>query len=343
MKQRGINYDTGIEFDEKYHSRPEFDITVVKRELEIIRTDLNCNAIRISGTDIGRLTATAEAALKLGLEVWLSPHLHDKDEQQTLDYTVKCAIAAEHLRKQYSELIFILGCELTFFMKGILKGENIFERLGNPISLFWRLKILSSHNRPLNAFLKKLNNAVRQVFQGQVTYSSAPIEAVDWSLFDFVCLDYYREVRNRNSYAEQLKRHFSHGKPVIITEFGCCTYKGAEDKGARGWLITDQKKSPLQIKGNYVRDEQIQAGELSDLLYILGGAKVDGMFVFTFISPALTFNDEKRFDLDMASYSLVKSFVDSYGDTYPDMTWEPKESFKTVAKYYSGIAELNKT
>ena len=337
MRQRGINYDIGIEFDEKYHSRPKFDIVIVKRELEIIKTDLHCNAIRISGTDIERLITTAEAALKLGFEVWLSPHLHDKDEQHTLDYTVKCAIAAELLRKQYSKLIFILGCELTFFMKGILKGKNVFERLGNPISLLWRLKILGLHNKPLNAFLIKVNNAVRQVFYGEVTYSSAPIEAVDWSLFDFVCLDYYREARNRSSYAERLKRHFSHDKQVIITEFGCCTYKGAEDKGARGWTITDQKKIPLQIHGNYVRDEQIQAQELSDLLYILDEAKVDGLFVFTFISPALTYNEDKRFDLDMASYSLVKSYVDRYGDTYPDMTWEPKESFRTVARYFSKL------
>lgn len=335
MKQRGINYDVGIVFNEKYHSRPEFEIAIVKRELEIIKTDLHCNAIRISGTDIGRLTETAEEALKLGFEVWLSPHLHDHDEQQTLDYTVKCAIAAEHLRKQYSKLIFILGCELTFFMNGILKGKNVFERLGNPISLVLRLKVLGLHNKPLNVFLTKANNRVRQVFHGQVTYSSAPIESVDWSLFDFVCLDYYRESRNRNSYAERLKRHFSHGKPVVITEFGCCTYKGAEDKGARGWTITDHEKSPPQIKGNYVRDEQIQAQELSDLLNILDDAKVNGMFVFTFVSPALTYNEDKRFDLDMASYSLVKSYVDRKGDKYPDMTWEPKESFRTVAKYFS--------
>lgn len=136
---------------------------------------------------------------------------------------------------------------------------------------------------------------------------------------------------------KDFKRHFSHGKPVVITEFGCCTYKGAEDKGARGWAIMDQKKSPLQIKGNYVRDEQIQAQELSDLLYVLDKAKVNGMFVFTFISPALTYNEDKRFDLDMASYSLVTSYAGRYGDTYPDMTWEPKESFRTVANYFSKL------
>ncbi len=59
--------------------------------------------------------------------------------------------------------------------------------------------MLGAHNRPLNAFLAKANTVVRQVFGGQVTYASAPIEAVDWGVFDFVCLDYYRGARNRDS------------------------------------------------------------------------------------------------------------------------------------------------
>ena len=179
MEQPGINYDAGIEFHENYHSRPEFDITVVKRELEIIRKDLYCNAIRISGTDTQRLIITSGEALKLGFEVWLSPHLHDRNKNETHDYIVTCARAAELLRKQYSKLIFIVGCELTFFMNGI--------------------------------------------------------------------------------------------------------------------------------------------------------------FVFTFVSPALTYSEDPMYDLDMASYSLVRSYVDNFGVTYPDMKCEPKESFRTVADYFSKL------
>jgi len=29
------------------------------------------------------------------------------------------------------------------------------------------------------------------------------------------------------------------GKPVAITEFGCCTYAGALAAGGAGWLILD--------------------------------------------------------------------------------------------------------
>ena len=31
----------------------------------------------------------------------------------------------------------------------------------------------------------------------------------------------------------------------------------------------------------------------------------------------------------------VKSLVNRHGTTYPDMPWEPKESFKVVADYYA--------
>jgi hypothetical protein len=334
MKRKGINYDVGIEFHLDYMSRPIFDVGTMQRELEIIRQDLHCNAIRISGTDIERLIVTAEDALKQGFEVWLSPHLHDKNEAETLEYTVKCAAAAEKLRKQWPQLVFILGCELTWFMRGILKGDNFMERIGNPLSMWWRLKILGIHNKPLNAVLARMTSAVREIFHGQVTYASASIEAVDWRLFDFVCLDYYRGTRNRDSFGERLKRHFAHGKPVIITEVGLCTYQGAEDKGARGFMIVDSKDQQ-QLNGDYVRDERLQARELDDMLTILESAGVDGTFVFTFVSPALTYNENPKFDLDMASYSLVKSYADKRGTTYPDMTWEPKESFHAVADYYA--------
>ena len=334
MKRKGINYDVGIEFHQDYISRPIFDMAVTHRELEIIRQDLHCNAIRISGTDIGRLVMTAEEALKQGLEVWLSPHLHDKDPQTTLEYTIKCATAAEKLRQQWPQVVFVLGCELTWFMQGILPGNNFIKRLGNPLSMWWRLKVLKVHNKPLNAFLTKANAAVRTVFHGPVSYASAPIEAVDWSLFDFVCLDYYRAKQNRETYGQRLKRHFTHGKPVIISEVGLCAYRGAEDKGARGFAIIDPKNQ-RQLDGDYVRDERLQARELIDMLTILRSTGVDGTFVFTFVSPALSHNENPKFDLDMASYSIVKSYADKRGTTYPDMTWEPKESFRAVADYYA--------
>ncbi len=325
MKRKGVNYDVGrVMMGE--HWRPTFDPKIVHHELEIIKNDLHCNAIRICGLAIDRLMTAAEDALKQGLEVWLSPEMWDKSQEETLDYLVKAAAAVEKLREHWpQQLVFSIGSELTLFMQGIVEGNNFMERMGHPA--FWEHIKAGVHNKPLNAFLARANEAVRQAFRGNVTYISVPLETVDWSLFDFVGVDMYREARIKDSYGDLIKRYFVHNKPVIIGEFGCCTYQGAEDAGGMGWAIVDfstMPLQPLQLNGEYVRDEGVQARELTDVLSILDGVGVDGAFVFTFVSPTSPYNEDPRRDLDMASYSLVKSYVDKHGTTYPDMPWEPK-------------------
>jgi hypothetical protein len=36
----------------------------------------------------------------------------------------------------------------------------------------------------------------------------------------------------------------------------------------------------------------------------------------------------------MNAFSLVKTYRHGKGTTYPDMNWEPKESFRAVANFY---------
>src|SRR5215467_12044797 len=211
-------------------------------------------------------------------------------------------------------------------MQGIIEGNNVLERMGNPS--FWENIQAGAHNKPLNAFLAMANEAVKQFFRGKVTYASAPLETVDWSHFDFVVVGMYRDARTKDSFGEIIKRYFACSRPVIIGEFGCCTYQGADDAGGMGWTIVDYPNNPLQLKGDYVRDEGLQARELTDVLHIFESVGVDGAFVFTFVSPTSPYNEDPKYDLDMASYSLVKSYTKKHGTTYPDMLWEPKESFK---------------
>jgi len=334
MKLRGVNYDVGIEVTPQYHSRPVFDPAATLRDLTAIRDDLHANAVRISGTDPRRLSAAARIALDLGLEVWLSPHLHDRSPEELVEYTAECAALADQLRRDTPRLVFVVGCELTLFSRGILKGDNVLERLRNPLTLV-RLKWFGSHNKPLNALLTRLEQAARARFAGPLTYASIPLEAVDWTRFDYVGIDYYRAARNRDSYGPRLARHFAAGKPVVVTEFGCCAYRGAEDKGAMAWAIVDPTSDPPRFTGTFHRDEELQAREVADMLRVLDGAGVDGAFVFTFAAPALTHSDDPRYDLDLASYALVK--------TGPDGGWEPKAAYRTVATYYAASAGLEES
>jgi len=352
MKIKGICYDVGAVMG--FNWRPHFEPKVVHREIEIIKTDLHCNAIRISGLNIDRLTMAAGDALEQGLEVWLSPLMWDKSPEQTLAYITKAAKAAESLRQNYGDkLVFVVGGESTLFMKGIIPGKFFVSRLRNP-KLFSVIKS-GAHNKPLNAFLSKANAEARKVFGGKVTYASLVWEAVDWSLFDFVGVDHYRAERIKDKYIDMLKPAFSHGKPVVITEFGCSTThagvgsEGLLDPAGMGVKrIVDFKSQFLHqlplvgrfvkphLVGEHIRDEQWQASQLVDNLAVLDGAGVDGAFVSQFVSQIDPYSDDPKFDLDMASSTLVKYYEGKRrGVTYPDMPWEPKESFKAVADFYA--------
>ncbi len=67
MKLKGVTYDAGSVMYLNW--RPDFDPKSVSREIEIIKNDLHCDAIRISGLDINRLTIASEIALRQGLIV----------------------------------------------------------------------------------------------------------------------------------------------------------------------------------------------------------------------------------------------------------------------------------
>jgi hypothetical protein len=353
VNRKGVNYDVGSVMG--FNWRPSFKPEEVRRELQIINEELHCNAVRISGYDITRLSSAAKYAVEQGLEVWFHPTMWDRGPEETLRYLVRAAKAAEEVSQLGKDpMVFVAGGELTLFMRGILEGGSFRARLANP-SLMTKVKA-GEHNKPLNEFLARANEAVRSVFHGKVTYASLVWEKVDWSLFDFVGVDAYRATKMADQYLQMLEPSFKHGKPVVVTEFGFATTRGGigdvgllkSSAGLEKGIINDYSqffhyKLPVlgrlirpSLNGNHVRDEAWQAEELVETLGILDAAKVDGAFVSSFLSQITPYSDTPKHDLDMASSSLVKYYEDGRrGTTYPDMPWEPKKSFKAVAAYFA--------
>jgi hypothetical protein len=338
MRAKGITYDTGF-VREGVISRERFDPEVVERELRIIRDDLHCNAVRVTGGDPERLELAATFAADLGLEVWFSPYPLGLSTDDMLSLFADCAARAERLRQRGAEVVFVTGAELSLMNNGFLPGDTTEERvelLKQPHRLREQLVGVSAR---VNDFLGKAVASVRKCFGGKITYAAVPLERVDWTPFDIVSLDLYRSAEIAGQFAEGVRNLVAQGKPVAITEFGAATYRGAGDRGAHGLEIVEYDKdtgAPVRLNGEYVRDEAGQAAYLRELLEVFEAEGVDSAFVFIFaLGDHLHRPDgDPRDDLDLASYGIVKVFENRHGDTYPDMPWEPKAAFTALAEYY---------
>jgi hypothetical protein len=89
-----MTYDTGFVRNGEI-SRESFDPEVVRRELAIIRDDLHCNAVQLTGGDPERLELAARFAAGLGLEVWFSPYPLELTPAEILSLFTDCAERAE--------------------------------------------------------------------------------------------------------------------------------------------------------------------------------------------------------------------------------------------------------
>src|SRR6266567_2214797 len=128
MRGRGITYDTGF-LSAGTSTREPFDPEIVRREMRIIRDDLHCNAVRITGGDAERLKIAATHAADAELEVWLSPFSNGITQDDLLDLLADCAAHAERLRQNGAEVVMLTGSEISLFILGFLPGETLEQRL----------------------------------------------------------------------------------------------------------------------------------------------------------------------------------------------------------------------
>lgn len=324
---KGIAYDTGTNYLAGPLSRPVWSGKAITRDLTAIRDDLRANSVSFFGTDLARLKEGAEAASALGLAVWLQPRLMEASQKAVIEHLAETARIAEALRAAGAKITLNLGCELTLFTAGLLPGATMFERMQALIKLspdgFRRL------SATLNDHLDRSRAAID--FAGPITYAAGPWEDIDWRKFDLVGLDYYRDAENSASYVSGLRRFRRFGKPIVITEFGSCAFKGAENMGGNGWSIVDYESgSEPVLKKLYERSEQVQADVITSLLDLYQAEDITGAFVYQFIDVTAPHSPDPRRDLDMASYGIVK--------VTPEQTdgaqWTPKLAFRAIAEAY---------
>jgi len=342
MRAFGVTYDTGFTSAGTTNHEP-FLPDIVQREMRVIREDLRCDAVRVTGGVGERLEIAARAAADAGLEVWYCPFTNGLSQEELFAFLIDAAERAERLREGGARVVFLTGSEITLFTDGFLPGATLQERtavLSDPQRV---RALLPQVGADLNAFLARVLAAVRERFHGPVGYASVPFERVDWTPFDVIASDGgYRDATNAAAFPTALKAQVAQGKPFAVTEFGCGTFPGAADLGSRGdaGIEWGEDARPVRMAEGIVRDEQEQAQYLREMLGVYDAAGVDAAFVYTFARWDLpTAGDrelEPERDFDAASFGIVRVLPQGAATgQYAELGWEPKAAFGVVAKFGS--------
>jgi hypothetical protein len=332
MTYRGINYDVGTEFVRGHSSRAIWNVADVARDLAVIRDELHGTSVNLYGTDLARIRQAATLAHQAGLHVSLQLRSIDAPRGATAARVAEAARAAASLLHQGGVTLNV-GCEMTLFTSGFVPGATFRSRIRN---LMWVFPFLPLINLRLNRYLREVASLARAHFGGPITYGAGAWETVDWTPFDLVGVNLYRDRWNEKTYLADLRQLRRPGKPVVITEFGCSAFEGAEREGGGGWMAIDFDAVPPVVRPGRVRSEQVQASVLDELLALYAAEGIDGAYVFDFVQPALAHDPDPARDLDMAGYGLVK--VPAPGPGATSITWDRKASFGVVARHYAALA-----
>lgn len=340
---RGIHYDVGQQYAvgdgrPTDSTRPHFDESGVASDMSMIAGRLHANTVRVTGTDLSRLEIASRKALDAGMDVWFSPHPGDLAGDEIVSYLAEAARSAERLRSSPRSVVMVAGCELSLFGAGFLPGATLADRLdrlmgadGEPapdVSASF-----SALPRKLNAVLGESVAAIRDGFGGSITYASAPWETVDWEPFDLVAVDLYRDSSNAADYRHQLGGYAGFGKPVVISEFGCCTYRGAADAGGAGFMVIDDSDpaAPKLAVTELERSEAEQSRYAEELLAVFSEEGIHGAFWHTFAGWACPHRSDPQTDLDLGSFGVVTVIEAPSGES---QIAEPKEVFRVLADAY---------
>jgi hypothetical protein len=346
MRAKGINYDTGF-LSAGTSTHEPFDPDLVRREMRVIRDDLHCTAVRITGGDPDRLEIATTHAAEAGLEVWFCPFTNGLTQDALLALLADCAERAERLRRRGAQVVLLTGSELSLFTAGFLPGQTLADRLALLTDPPRMRPLMREVRARINDFLRRSVDVVRSRFGGPVSYASIPLEGVDWAPFDIIATDAaYRSSVTTANFRENVRAFVAEaraqGKPVAATEFGCATYRGAGNVASYldQIIVWDDAGRATDLNGEFERDENEQANYLRELLDVFEAEGVDAAFVYTFARYDLPHRAGPHVDLDMASAGVVKVLDgqsgprDPDGHRYPDMPWEPKAAFDALAEWF---------
>jgi hypothetical protein len=326
MRVFGMNYDTGFVSGGSTTHEP-FDPDTVRRDLRVIRDELHCDAVRITGGVQDRLELAAGLAAEAGLEVWYCPFTNGLDRDALMAFVLDGAERAERLRQTGASVVYLTGSEIAVFTDDFLPGRDLAERMALFTDPERLREAVPAARAAVHDFLTEALPEVRKRFGGPVGYASLPMESVDWAPFDLIASDAgYRDANSAAAFSQTLAAAVGQGKPYAATEFGCCTYRGAGEVAGNLEPVTyDARGRATTLTAELERDEEGQARYVLDLLRDYEAGGVEAAFVYTFANRHLPTTDDPALDFDLASRGIVR--------VLPDGSWVPKAAFHALAAY----------
>jgi hypothetical protein len=127
MKIKGVIYDVGLEY---WPGQPMRNLTgeIMKKEFELIKNELGCNAIGFHGSFNSKLIEATKVALKVGLDVWIFPRYINKTIEETLRLFEELAKEVEKL-KEKERIVLGIGDELTVNCSSFFSGKLYVDRV----------------------------------------------------------------------------------------------------------------------------------------------------------------------------------------------------------------------
>ncbi len=280
IKYKGMNYAAACvtpEFDTTPRTIPDHE--ELDEQLSTIHDELGCNAIFIeagAGYE-DKLIEACELAIQKGFD---RIYVHAKYMHFTLDDTIDklrtFAPAVTKLRKSSNSVVWAIGAEFTYAIKGIIPGDTFKDQQK------W---IHEHHNDYIDNQKANIPRAFQRIlpiiksnYDYPVAYAAGKneVDLVPWGdpVFESICWNAYLQPaygEDEQFLINKLSELRRFGKPIISSEFGSATYKGA---AVSATTAVGYQGQPY--------DEDEQANSIDRYCKMLNRAPIDGAFVYIY-------------------------------------------------------------
>ena len=205
MRRKGITYDQV--YPAGRSSRPGFEPGQVRRDMGVLARELRCDAVRVTGGDLDRLSIAAGHAAAAGLEVWFSPQPCELGTGQMLalfhDASRPGPPSSRQLARRGGACPWLRAerpCRR--FLPGADSDAHLTNLLAPPPEL------LPSHPTimaRLNDFFARRRSQRPPVLCRAGHLRRRALGNVNWQPLDIVSVDAYRDAANADGYRPQIR------------------------------------------------------------------------------------------------------------------------------------------